>query len=907
MPIAVFGARCVLTVCLALCLCGAAKTDDELEYDIDIPPLTVDAALNTLAQQTSIQLLFPFDLVKALDANPVVGRYTLMEALELLLRDTGLSGGLTESGVMTITHSSDKKSAAQEEAMMTGIENKTPAKRKGLLGVLAAVFSVGAGAEEAADEDGDEPEQVLEEIVVTGTNIRGVAPDSSPSFVFDKDDIAKTGFGTVQEFVDSLPQNFGGGANSETVGGGVGDRAAARNNVSGVSVNLRGVGSGNTLVLLNGSRVAPSGSLGAFVDISMIPLSAVERVEVLTDGASAIYGADAIAGVVNFVLRDDYDGAETFVRFGAVTDGNLNEYRAGQTLGKKWDSGNAMASYEFYHRDNLGAEDRSFAFASPLPTDLLPEQESHSVLLTASQLLSDQVTLRGHGAYSQRDGIKKVNLAGTNPITRNSVSKQYGGTAGADVKLWGDWLLDISGSYNKQTDFYGQDGRSPAQQKSESDLWSIDGKVDGSVFSLSGGEVKLAVGFNYREETFLHRIVASVFGNEGVSAEDNRRVSSAFGEVFIPFVGADNRWPGAERLELTLAGRYDNYSDFGSTFNPKVGLLWSPTDGLNFRGTYSTSFKPPNLADTGDKGGFVGVSIVPNPASITMESLAILDFSPNPGLGPETSTAWTVGIDYGRDVGQGGIDVSLTWFDIRYKDRIDFGGNTAGFLIDPAVFADLIVADPDPVVTAALIAQALRFVDFTGGGVWTMPGDEEFILDGRLLNLARVDTSGLDVNLAYSVETGIGHLNFGLNSSYLFNQERQITSAAPSFDVVNTLFNPVDFRLRGSVSWSRSGWNASTFVNYVGSYVDDRDFSGTGDVPISSWTTVDLNLSYDTGEGPDGNLFDNIKLSFSVLNLFNQDPPTIEPEVRFSRTDSFDPTNANALGQFISFQITKDW
>lgn len=879
-----------------------AQSPEPIQVDIGAQP--VGDALNEFAEQSGLQVVLYADDARGIDVAGVSGQFDdAAVALDSLLASTGLEYSFINDRTVAVTPV--QKVAEERGDSDSGNGRKVASRRVLMAQGQTSVEQNQASRSPETDSDKDEKKRPLEEIVVTGTNIRGIAPDSSPSFVFDREDIAKTGFGTVPEFIHSLPQNFGGGANADTVGGGIGDRPSARNNVSGASVNLRGAGSGNTLVLLNGSRLAPAAELGAFVDISMIPLSAVERVEVLTDGASAIYGADAIAGVVNFVLRDDYDGAETFFRFGAVTEGDLNEARAGQIIGKKWDSGNAMISYEFHNRGSLGAEDRDFASASPLPSDLLPEQESHSVLLAAAQQLNDRVKLRGHGTYAQRDRTREVNLGGNNPITRISDSEQYGGTGGGAIQLWGDWLFDMSGAYSKQTDFFGQDGLSPVQQRSESDLWSVDGKLDGTIFSLPGGDVKLATGLNYREETFSHRIIASVFGNEGVTSEDDRRIFSAFVEAFIPLLGESIQVRGVERLELTLAGRYDDYSDFDSTFNPKVGLLWSPVDGLNFRGTYSTSFKPPNLADTGNTGGFIGASVVPNPASVTGESLAILDFSANPGLGPETSTAWTAGIDYSRDVGPGGVDVSLTWFDIRYKDRIDTGGDTAQYLSDPLVFAELIFADPDPAETAALIAAAPRFVNFDG--VWTMPGDEDFILDGRLVNLARLDTSGLDVHVAYSVYTDIGQLNFGLNTSYLFKQERQLAALALAFDVVDTLFNPVDLRVRGSASWSLDGWNATTFINYVGSYVDDRDLLGMGDVPISSWTTVDLNLSYDTGEASRVNFLDHTKLSFSVLNLFNEDPPTIEPAVRFSRTDGFDPTNASALGRFISFQITKAW
>src|SRR6185312_10051286 len=117
------------------------------------------------------------------------------------------------------------------------------------------------------------------------------------------------------------------------------------NAVDGTGVNLRGLGNAATLVLVNGHRVAPGNTAGNFVDISMIPLYAVERIEVVTVGASAVYGADAVGGVVNIILGRNLDGAETRARYGSVTSGSTTERQVGQTLGHGWDTGTVQLIY----------------------------------------------------------------------------------------------------------------------------------------------------------------------------------------------------------------------------------------------------------------------------------------------------------------------------------------------------------------------------------------------------------------------------------------------------------------------------------------------------------------------------------------------------------------------------------
>jgi outer membrane receptor protein involved in Fe transport len=126
---------------------------------------------------------------------------------------------------------------------------------------------------------------------------------------------------------------------------------------AGTAINLRGLGSDATLTLVNGRRIAPSAA-GAFVDVSQIPMAGVDRVEILPDGASALYGSDAIGGVVNFVMRKHYEGAETSARYGAG-DG-FEEYSASQVFGKDWGSGSLTLAYEHFYRGNLSGRDRDY-------------------------------------------------------------------------------------------------------------------------------------------------------------------------------------------------------------------------------------------------------------------------------------------------------------------------------------------------------------------------------------------------------------------------------------------------------------------------------------------------------------------------------------------------------------------
>ena len=195
-------------------------------------------------------------------------------------------------------------------------------------------------------------------IVVTGTRIRGSAPVGSPVVTIDRAAIDASGRATVAEMVEAIPQNFGGGAAENNVGpttrGGAGFNLAF-----GSSINLRGLGTTSTLVLFDGIRPALSGQTGAFVDTSLIPSAAIERIELLTDGASAIYGTDAVAGVVNLRFREKFQGFETRLR-AATADGDYTDLKVSQLAGHRWSTGGIALAVEYSERSRLPGTSRSF-------------------------------------------------------------------------------------------------------------------------------------------------------------------------------------------------------------------------------------------------------------------------------------------------------------------------------------------------------------------------------------------------------------------------------------------------------------------------------------------------------------------------------------------------------------------
>ena len=165
----------------------------------------------------------------------------------------------------------------------------------------------------------------LEEIVVTGSHIRGAEAAGSKLIVIGRDQIDASGYGSVSGVMLTVTQNFN-RANAAV------DEPGFFNLNHGAEVRMRSLGVGTTLTLVNGQRQGASGWQGSFTDVSTIPLSAVERIEILPEGSSAMYGSDAIGGVVNIILRRDFEAIEARVR-GSKTDSQATEWSAAPATG----------------------------------------------------------------------------------------------------------------------------------------------------------------------------------------------------------------------------------------------------------------------------------------------------------------------------------------------------------------------------------------------------------------------------------------------------------------------------------------------------------------------------------------------------------------------------------------------
>ncbi|AKH41504.1 iron complex outermembrane receptor protein [Altererythrobacter atlanticus] len=212
-----------------------------------------------------------------------------------------------------------------------------------------------------AQDNAEEETGTRNTIIVTGSRVSmGEAPVGATATVLGRDEIVESGAVTIDRVIKELPQNFDLGVSENSRG-----QAGGSGNITyGNSVNLRGIGPYATLVLIDGHRVVNN---SRSTDPSVLPTLGVERVEIVANGASAIYGSDAVAGVVNLIPRRNLDGVEAFARYGFAEDGAFDEWSAGAAIGKTFSRGQVMVAFEHVERSNLSGDDRDFFVSDQRP------------------------------------------------------------------------------------------------------------------------------------------------------------------------------------------------------------------------------------------------------------------------------------------------------------------------------------------------------------------------------------------------------------------------------------------------------------------------------------------------------------------------------------------------------------
>jgi iron complex outermembrane recepter protein len=860
----------------------------------DIPAEDLGKALRDFAIQAKCNLSYDPASVEHLKAPAIKGDFTEPDALSLILRGTHLRALNINKNTIEVLDSAASTSGSNSAhtGAVVRLAYATPDAPPPSSQNVAAPPEASSTAE-------DNKTPGLEEIVVTGTNISGVENKTVPLLTFDRDAIERSGYATTADFITSLPQNVKSGSNSPD--GILAPNGFGLGNIeNSTAANLRGLGSNSTLTLLNGHRVAPS-AYGSGVDLSMIPLSAVERIEVLTDGSSAVYGSDAVGGVVNIILRKDFDGAETSARLDTLARGGGELKQVGQSLGKTWGSGGALAVFEFQDADAIRSDQRSFTGNLPRPTNVFPASKRYSGTLTAHQSLGASFELFADALIEHNDGLSADTLGGFTTQTQISTSKTNSASANAGFRWqpFGDWHVEgdalfsqvdtlITEEFNPPS--FGYTNGAPYLRNLDT-IEEADLKLDGTLWSSGGSSLKAALGASYRQEDF-----SSLIEFENLDRPTNRHIHAAFAEFYAPLVTAANALPGVRKLDLSAAVRDDSYSDFGSKINPRFGVFWSPIDQIGLRAAYSTSFRAPNPIEinstTTDTSVYVE-SGFPQPQDPSGNTGAI--FFGNQVLGPETSRNLSAGLDF-TPAALPTTRFSLNYYRIIYSNRIITSPIAADIFVNPQIYGPLIQRFPNDAAVAAFVAglePPQTLVDLTPNH--TGLTGVRFGFPYGDINAAKESTQGLDL-VAHSILNldAANKLILDFNATYIKDIETTFCGSCAGTDLVDTYGQPLKLRLRASAGWSDRIFSTNAAVNYANAYSD------TNLIPpgrIAAFATVDLNASWHIRAS-------GTTLAFNIINALNSGPPLTGPGLN---KVAYDPINADPRGRALSFQVRQTW
>ena len=767
-------------------------------------------------------------------------------------------------------------------------------------GAATPLFAQDSPGEQAQDDATEVGDTALDDessaIVVTGTRIRG-ARVIGEVIELDRETIVEAGQVDLGEAIRSLPQNFSGGQNP-----GVGSGAGLINsNVnSAASANLRGLGPDATLTLLNGHRL-PYDSAFAGVDISAIPLAAVDRIEVVPDGASALYGSDAVAGVVNVILRRDFEGVETSAQIGASTDGGYFRQQADIVGGTRWDGGGFFLAYDFTNNSDIEAGQRSYAATLDPETTLFPSQERHAVTLSGHHEILPGIEASVDALYSRRSSVR-ITGSSTLRQTADPVVESYTLAPSLKVDIGASWQLSVLGVFGRDRTRYRTTFTRPSAPTSVTEgcfcneVLSLEAGAEGPLFALPGGDARLAFGAGLRDNSL--DFSRSEGGNLIIAFDENQRARFAYGELFLPFVSSRNAIGGIDELSLSLAARHESYPGLDSQTTPRMGLVYAPVPGLTLRGSWARSFKAPTLYQR-----FIPYQTIVLPASIfgagTAPETVFITSGGNPDVTSERARSWTAGFEF-RPPSVPGLLVSATWYDIRYRDRVvrPIAGSVVAGFRDPG-YASLIDFSPDPAIFSGLIDNSLFGLENFSGSPYD-PANVVAFIDNRNRNVAVWAVEGIDARISWDHDLGNQRrLGLEVAGSWL-DSNQQLNSDLPEVQLAGTIFNPPQYRARGVARFEAGAFKANAAVNYIGALEDPR--FGVAE-RLSPSATLDLGVSYDVigGEGRNPGL----TLSLTVQNVFNDEPEIIG---QTGPTDTpFDSTNYSPIGRFIAFGIRRHW
>jgi len=471
-------------------------------------------------------------------------------------------------------------------------------------------------------------------------------------------------------------------------------------------------------------------------------------------------------------------------------------------------------------------------------------------------------------------------------------------------------------------------------------------KLDGDLFQMPAGPVKVAIGGEVIYYTMGENLTQpqgtgpATTGSTTTNLQFDRNVKSAYAEFLVPLIGPDMNVPLVRKLTVNVSGRYDKYSDFGSTSNPKVGADWEVVEGFKLRANYAKSFVAPALSSRGDANGttaetnfsnFAGPLNVPVAAypnivglpgcaagAVTCQvgTTTVTGLQVNGGnnqLQAETGKSYAIGADWSPAFVPG-LHGSLTYWSNQLTGAVT--APTAALAVNAAGLNSLLTIFPGGATPAQIAA-------ITAGRPQTAPLPQVvyFVYNFQQRNALNLLVQGFDGSVDYSFDTDVGRFGVQAVASYKTKFQQQVGTGGPKFDVlgttgINTTFPSIKLDSRVGASWtSKFGLSADLFWNHTSAYRNwgntplnpvTRNAQGVptgGGDTVKAANTVDLHAAYDfPGDGWDKGL----QVYVDVTNLFDKDPPFYNTgSVPNGGSSGYDVFSGNPIGRLVSVGARK--
>lgn len=889
--------------------------------------------LTEIGRVNGVEVVYSSEIVAGLRAPAISGNLTVEQALERALAGSGLRARRAANGAFVIERVQQSSSAEGQER--------------------------------------------VDKIIVVGSRVgERVLPSALPVSVITRDDIDAFGFNTVSEVLSTDP-SFTSVLAADTRAGG---RSTSQ---------LRGL---PTLTLLNERRVASSGFVSSagfsedFVDLDSIPFAAIERVEVLKGGGSALYGTDAVGGVINYVLRRNFTGVDTSLTGSIAGERDGHVVRPSITAGWSTDRYSVLGALEYRSLGRIRATDRSFSASADqrarggtdlrggsapnnvlqIPSfafgpggtcpegvrntpngnpvtqgpadfcigdqnrhlDLSPQGKGLNGLFTGSLELNP-VTLFSEFNYSRTEYESRIpQTVGVQAedAYNNPLPAQFN-APGTDITiLWPGYYISTgdniyktekqswrglggvrgrAGRFNVETTFSHAESTSgytirdaferakvlraietgtinPIDPRLTSaaalDALRVDQSFEGKfqntmadvllrgpLFPFMGRNVRASIGGEVRQEKLSATPSAAwqageIWGYTGYRAVSaSRDIQAAYGELLVPF---------ADRGELQIALRYDNYEGFGNTTNPFLSATIRPLDGLTLRGSWGTGFRAPSLSQANLSGSSNDIATDPLRCNATVGFETSDCLGPFPttvdssGLGPEKTKQYNFGIDLQPALW---FRLSTDYWNIAYTNKIEFL-SAQRILQNESLFPTRVTRAP------------------SSGGV---PGAVTQIRTG-FINVGRVTTDGIDTSIRLNGGIGPGHASLDVTGTYILSyndySESSLYRPLNKTNIAGEYYGTGPrFRLNATAGYEIGKFGFTLQMLYTGSYYVDPLSTVTNSLGADTFRSRNQRIAdqsiFNLGMNYSG--FKDMTMRFGVRNLLDTAPP-FDPNQEYS-------------------------